>query len=136
MALPNILLRGFQANTISDWIPGRLAQTYKVDLDARLVGMADHTQDFGNLTFGVLEKDPQEWLVHFHLEDGTCEGKVLPFLWNSGGYFDEGCMKDGKLHLFAHFENKGAQPSRPPEPRHLRSNWGIHASAWPPALWR
>jgi len=49
--------------------------------------------------------------VHSHLEDGQCEGKALPFLWNSGAYFDEGCLKYGKLHLFAHFERKGSGSS-------------------------
>lgn len=49
--------------------------------------------------------------MHSHLEDGQCEGKALPFLWNSGAYFDEGCLKSGKLHLFAHFERKGSGSS-------------------------
>jgi hypothetical protein len=58
------------------------------------------------LAFGILSKDSNGWTVHFHFEDGLCEGKALPFLWNTGAYFDEECLKGGKLHLFAHFERK------------------------------
>jgi hypothetical protein len=36
---------------------------------------------------------------------GSAKAK-LPFLWDSGAYFDEECLKAGKLHLFAHFERK------------------------------
>jgi hypothetical protein len=58
------------------------------------------------LAYGILAKDRKQWDVHFHLEDGLCEGKTLPLLWDNGAYFDSGCLIGGKLHLFAHFEKK------------------------------
>ncbi|KAF2113413.1 hypothetical protein BDV96DRAFT_601574 [Lophiotrema nucula] len=76
MALPNVLLREFQTDAISGWIPGKLVQTY--------------TQ-LETLAYG----------------DGQCEGKALQFLWNCGAYFDESCVRAGKLHVFAHFERQG-----------------------------
>ncbi|KAF2125064.1 hypothetical protein P153DRAFT_325459, partial [Dothidotthia symphoricarpi CBS 119687] len=91
MALPTILLREFQTATISDWIPGKLAQTYK---------------QLESLTFGILSRNATEWNVHFHLEDDVCEGKALRLLWDNGAYFDNDCLKGGKLHLYAHFVRK------------------------------
>ncbi|KAF2120109.1 hypothetical protein BDV96DRAFT_464003, partial [Lophiotrema nucula] len=93
MAVPNILLRQFQTAGISDWVPGKLAETYA---------------QLETLAFGVFEKERGQWRVHFHFEDGECEGKALPFLWNSGGYFDASCLRAGKLHVFAHFEKQRA----------------------------
>jgi hypothetical protein len=58
------------------------------------------------LAFGILSKDIKQWDVHFHLEDGLCEGKALPFLWDNGAYFDSECLVGRKLHLFAHFQKK------------------------------
>jgi hypothetical protein len=58
------------------------------------------------LAYGVLSKDSKQWDVHFHLEDGLCEGKALPSLWDNGAYFDSGCLIGGKLRLFAHFQKK------------------------------
>ncbi|KAF2242423.1 hypothetical protein BU26DRAFT_438792 [Trematosphaeria pertusa] len=102
MALPTILLCEFRTDAISDWVPGKLAQTYK---------------QLESLTYSILSKDPQQWTVHFHLEDGVCEGKALPLLWNNGAYFDEGCLTTGKLHLFAHFERIGARSFTSSQPR-------------------
>ncbi|KAF1960565.1 hypothetical protein CC80DRAFT_386570, partial [Byssothecium circinans] len=97
MALPTILLREFQTDSISDWVPGKLAQTYQVWLPVRCCQLEA-------LSFGILNRDSKQWSVHFHLEDGVCEGKALPLLWNNAAYFDESCLQAGKLHLFAHFE--------------------------------
>ncbi|KAF2866211.1 hypothetical protein BDV95DRAFT_457053, partial [Massariosphaeria phaeospora] len=93
MALPNLLLREFQTETISDLVPGKHAQAY-----SRI------SQDLETLAFSILARDTGQWNVHFHFEDGACEGKVLPFLWNDKAYFEESCLKAGKLHVFAHFE--------------------------------
>ncbi|KAF1999887.1 hypothetical protein P154DRAFT_395539, partial [Amniculicola lignicola CBS 123094] len=95
MALPNLLLQQFQTASISDFIPGKLVQTYKVPTSL--------LQQLEDLAFGIFDKDASQWSVHFHFEDEVCEGKALPFLWNSGGYFDESCLKTGKLPVFAHF---------------------------------
>jgi hypothetical protein len=66
--------------------------------------LAFTVQQLETLSYGILSKDSKQWSVHFHLEDGVCEGKAIPLLWNNYAYFDESCLKDGKLHLFAHFE--------------------------------
>jgi hypothetical protein len=64
------------------------------------------------LAFDILSKDSKQWDVHFHFEDGICEGKALPLLWDAGAYFDSECLESGKLHLFAHFEPKdGRNPA-------------------------
>ncbi|KAF2659098.1 hypothetical protein K491DRAFT_215789 [Lophiostoma macrostomum CBS 122681] len=92
MAPPSILLREFNTEGISDLVPGKLAQTY---------------QQLERLALGIGSRSSDQWNVHFHFEDGNCEGKALPYLWDSGAYFDdESCLANGKLRLFAHFETK------------------------------
>ncbi|KAH4024461.1 hypothetical protein HBH69_153780 [Parastagonospora nodorum] len=96
MAFPPILLREFQTATISDFIPGKLATEY---------------QQLESLAHAILSKDDKQYNVHFHFHDGLCEGKALPLLWDNGAYFDSDCLKDNKLHLYAHFERKDGRNS-------------------------
>ncbi|KAF2637544.1 hypothetical protein P280DRAFT_521217 [Massarina eburnea CBS 473.64] len=98
MAPPTILLREFQTDCISDWVPGKLAQTYK---------------QLESLSFRILNRDPKQWTVHFHLEDDACKGKAASLFWDNGAYFDESYLEAGKLHLFAHFERLGSVNSLP-----------------------
>ncbi|PSN69175.1 hypothetical protein BS50DRAFT_490023 [Corynespora cassiicola Philippines] len=102
MALPVVLLREFQTNTISNWAPGKLVLTYEVSIRLQC------NPQLELLACETLSRNSKEWDVHFHFENGACEGKALPLLWDKGVYFDESCLKEWKLHLFAHFERSEA----------------------------
>ncbi|KAF2824258.1 hypothetical protein CC86DRAFT_52608 [Ophiobolus disseminans] len=41
----------------------------------------------------------------------TVRREGVTFLWDNGAYFDNACLKDGKLHMFAHFESKSGESS-------------------------
>ncbi|KAF2122255.1 hypothetical protein BDV96DRAFT_594163 [Lophiotrema nucula] len=86
MAKPEVMLRQFQSDQSSKWIPGRLVKTY-----AKLE----------EVSYRIYRKDASLESIHFHLEEGTCEGEVVPDLWDAGAYTD--LAKYGEMHLYAHF---------------------------------
>ena len=49
-------------------------------------------------------KPKERFDVHFHVEDGVCEGAINGYVWDAGGYFTEEVIKDDVMHIFAHFE--------------------------------
>ncbi|KAF2010317.1 hypothetical protein BU24DRAFT_496343 [Aaosphaeria arxii CBS 175.79] len=90
---PPLLIRLFNNDEVSGVIPGSLVHSFGA---------------LENVCYSIYGVDPNNQLVHFHLEDGICQGVLIPHLWNLGHYFGVDSLRDGKLHLFVHFDQPGA----------------------------
>jgi hypothetical protein len=45
-----------------------------------------------------------QYNAHFHPDNTGCDGRVSSSEWEAGGYFEAEFVVDGRIVLFAHFE--------------------------------
>ena len=92
-------------------MPGNVVQTYKVRVHTKTQVSKAHgvsSQELEVMAFTVFEKNEQYHEVHFHLEKGVCEDKLVSALWTRGVYSPED-SQGRKLHVYAHFEGKASE---------------------------
>ncbi|KAH3911654.1 hypothetical protein HBH56_126870 [Parastagonospora nodorum] len=52
----------------------------------------------------IFQKPWEQYNAHFHLDNTVCDGKISSSEWEAGGYFEAEFVVDGRIVLFAHFE--------------------------------
>jgi hypothetical protein len=69
--------------------------------------VADTQQEFLEHIHNTFDKPWEQYNTHLHLDNKLCDGRISPSEWNAGAYFASEFSQDGRLILYAHFEEVG-----------------------------
>ncbi|KAI4916210.1 hypothetical protein J4E85_010298 [Alternaria conjuncta] len=88
-AFPMILVREFNGRDTSYRVAARRARNYW-ELLANV--------------HNIFVKPWERYNAHLHFDGHACDDRISPSEWDAGGYFDPEFVVDGRLVLYAHFE--------------------------------
>ncbi|KAL6708087.1 hypothetical protein ACN47E_003521 [Coniothyrium glycines] len=62
------------------------------------------TKEFLEHIHNTFNKPWERYNAHLHFENHRCAGRISPSEWDAGGYFEAEFLDNGRLLLYAHFE--------------------------------